>query len=136
MQYRDRLQKINITEDNAFCKSCRANLLDIGNIKFIKNSISGSNFSEELYLCRHCNQEFIIRYELFDKEGHIQRSVFSEDPNDPKFNWPDLLTAEQKLAISDHLKSCDTCNKRLIEGIESNVWFASLIHSHKGESHV
>ena len=121
-------QKININEP-ATCLNCGADIHDITNIRYAEKYVTGPKFREELNFCKKCGTEFILRYDLFDHEGHIHPRVFSEDPNDPKYNWTDLLTDEQKKVIAEHLKDCPVCNKRLMEQIELDVWFSSILHN-------
>jgi uncharacterized protein with PIN domain len=131
METREKPQKISLTMDHATCTKCGKSLLDITNIKFIKDSVSSARFQEELYICRSCGTEFIIRYDLFDSDGHINQRVFTDDPNDPKYNWPDILNQSQRDEIAKHLKDCKICNGRLDDEFENNLWFSSLLHSNK-----
>jgi len=129
MEAKEKPQHINIAMDHAKCTGCGRNILDIGNIKFVRNASSGAKYREEVYVCRECGTEFILRYDLFDDKGHIHQRVFSGDPNDPKYNWPDILDQEQKQEIAKHLKDCPVCNERLTKEIELDVWFANVLHN-------
>jgi uncharacterized protein with PIN domain len=129
MENKEIPQKINISMNQAFCTGCGRNILDISNIRFIRNAFSDAISQEELYVCRECGTEFLLRYDILDAEGHIQQRIFTDDPNDPKYNWPDILTPEQKVTVAEHLKTCKICNKRLEEEFETNLWFSTLIHN-------
>lgn len=124
-------QKINIAQENAVCIKCKANLLDIRNIRWLQKDVLGPTFREELFQCRSCGSEFVIRYDLFDKEGHVDPRAFTEDINDPSYNWQDNLSPEQKKLVEDHLKECEICRDRLIEENLNDAWFASIIHGDK-----
>jgi uncharacterized protein with PIN domain len=123
------LQKINISDEFAVCSNCGANILDIANFKYEEKCETGPKYREEVNSCKKCGTQFILRYDLFDQDGHIHPRVFSEDPNDPKYNWTDILTKEQKEVIATHLKDCPICNKRLESELELDVWFSSILHN-------
>ena len=131
MQYRERLQKVNIADEQAACSNCGANILDIANFRYAEKCETGPRFREEVNVCKKCGTEFILRYDLFDEEGHIHPRVFSDDPNDPKYNWQDLLTQEQKDTIAAHLKDCQICNDRLTDEQLDNARFASILHQNR-----
>lgn len=121
-------QKINISQEKATCIKCGANLLDIRNIKWLQKEILGETFREELFECRKCGSAFIIHYDLFDSEGHINPASFTGDINDPTYNWQDNLSEEQKKAFEEHLKKCPICRDRLDEEYLKDAWFADIIH--------
>ena len=130
MQYRERLQKVNISMEKAICSHCGTNILDVMNIRCINDKLNDTPMlHEELYACRKCGIEFVIQYDLFDAEGHIQQRMFSGDPNDPMYHWPDILTAEQRSAIAKHIKDCSICTDRLDKEIELDTWFADILHN-------
>ena len=130
MEYRERLQKINIIDTKAICNEC-GNILELGNFTYSGISKDSSTFREEKCICNQCKTPFIIRYDIFDSEGHIYPRVFSEDPNDHSYNWQDNLTQEQKESIAGHLKDCQICNSRLSNENLLDAWFADIIHSRK-----
>lgn len=128
------MQKINISQKEAFCIKCGANLLDVRNIRWLKKNILKPTFREELFQCRKCNAEFIIHYNLFDKNGHINPRAFTEDINDSSYNWQDNLSSEQKELIEKHLKNCSICCQRFDTENLNDAWFASIIHGKFNQS--
>ena len=125
------LQVVDINADNVPCNNCGVNVLDISNIKYNGEALSEPLYREELCQCRSCGQNFVLHYDLFDKKGHIYHRVFAEDANNPAFNWPDLLSENQKEVIKQHLESCETCQERVSKQQLRDAWFASVIHSIK-----
>lgn len=125
----DNLQHININMEHAPCNTCGADIADIVNIKYDGEAISTPSYRQELCVCRSCGQFFVLHYDIFDIAGHIFSRVFTEDANNPKFNWTDLLTDEQKDKISKHLESCDICINRISKQQLRDAWFASIIHT-------
>lgn len=125
------LQKVNISEDHAYCTKCNADILDIINFRFTGKVTLEPTFREELCECLHCGTRFVIHYDLFDKNGHVEPRIFTGDVNDPKYNWQDSLSDEQKTLIADHLHECEECRERLADEMLSDAWFASVIHGGK-----
>lgn len=74
----------------------------------------------------------MMDYPIFMDDGHINPLFFSEDPNNPGYNWYDIFSESQKDAIAEHLNSCKECQEKLTEELLSNAWFASLIRRKKG----
>jgi hypothetical protein len=89
------LHIININKEKALCSKCGANILDIANVTYEKNTKSDPRYQEELCHCKVCETKFIMHYDFFDKDGHIWSRVFSEDINNPKFRWQELFVKEQ-----------------------------------------
>ena len=125
------MQIVNVSEEEAFCKSCGSNLVELGNFEYCGSTLNSSREKDEQCKCKKCGALFTLHYDLFNPDGHIQSFVFSGDVNDPAFNWQDILTDEQKQEIGTHLKSCKTCSDRLTEAIISDAWLASLLHNGK-----
>ena len=126
-------RRISVSDTDAACAKCGVNILDIRNFKYSGKTMMSPEFREELCECRHCGAEFILRYNIFDKNGHIEQRVFTGDINDPEYNWQDSLVEDQKKAIADHLKKCKLCNDRLEDEVLTDAWFASVIHEYKKE---
>ena len=126
-------QRVNIGKSREGCRKCGTNLLDVSNFRYTEEFVSGPTYREELCICKTCNTPFVLRYELFDKKGHVYSRVFTEDVNDPQHNWQDNLTEEQKKLISEHLETCEVCKDRLSNEILSDAWFGSIIH--RGKKH-
>jgi len=125
------IQVINIGKEwpKEYCRGCGASILDVANIKYDGKKAEEPRHGEELYKCRKCGANFVIRYEFFDADGHIHPRVFSGDVNDKSFDWQSLLTDVQKGEISKHLESCETCQKRLTEETLNDALFANFLHS-------
>jgi len=124
-------QTININEDSVPCINCGINIADIENFTYEGKFLSEPLYRKELCRCKKCTSLFILHYDLFDMEGHIFARVFSEDINNPSYNWQELLSEKQKNAISDHLLKCHICRERLSQEILTDAWFASFIHGIK-----
>lgn len=122
-------QKVNIIDEHAVCIKCKAKIFD--DFKFTGKMILEPTFREELCVCGNCEAEFIIHYDLFDKNGHIEPRIFTGDVNDPKYNWQDSLSDEQKKVIAIHLRGCEECKNRLADEILTDALFASLIHGER-----
>jgi len=125
------MQIVNLNDDLSPCSKCGTNLSILG--KFIHTGVKENTATkkDEICKCLTCNEEFILHYEFFDENGHVNSFVFSGDVNDPSYNWQDQLTNEQKIAIGEHLKTCEICNKRLVDEVASDAWLASLVHAVK-----
>lgn len=127
-------QKVNISQDHAYCQKCHADILDIINFRYGGKIILEPTFREELCECRHCGTPFVIRYDLFDEDGHIEPRVFTGDSNDPEYNWQEKLSENQKEVIACHLRGCKECQERLEAEMLTDAWFASIIHQ-GGKNH-
>jgi len=125
------IQKVNISDENAFCDKCGTNILDISNFRYAGKTFIGPTYSEELCECRKCGGQFLIRYDFFDKDGHIRAETFSGDWNNAEYNWFDKLSTEQKAVIGDHLRRCPACQDLLDEETLNDAWFANFIHEKK-----
>ena len=125
------MQIANLNEDLIPCSKCGTNLSVLGSFVHIGVKENTYQKKDEICKCKKCGTEFIIHYEFFDEEGHVNSFVFSGDINDLEYNWQDQLTDEQKKAIGEHLKTCEICNKRLVEEVASDAWLASLLHKNK-----
>ena len=122
------MQFVNLNDDEAPCSKCGTNLATLGTFRLVEEKESTSREKKELCKCTNCGKDFILHYDLFDKDNHINNFVFGGDVNDPAYNWQDQLTKSQKIEIGEHLKTCTICNGRLINEITSDAWLASLIH--------
>lgn len=123
------MQKVNLIKDSeAVCASCGSNLFDVTKIKYEGESVQMELFTEELFSCRSCGTRFVIRYDIFDNEGHINHQVFTGDVNDHRHHWQDNFSEEQKAVIGDHLKLCQECNNRLAEETLMDGWLGNIIH--------
>lgn len=122
------LQKVNPHDKEGTCTNCGSNLLDLANIKYLKEQKKDPFFWEELSECVKCKTKFILRYDIFDKKGHIHKNIFSEDVNNIEYNWQDILDENQKKVIFEHLKSCKECQNRLNDEILTDAWFRDLLN--------
>jgi hypothetical protein len=127
------MQIVDISQDVVKCDVCGANIVDLANFVYEGKSESTAFDQKEFCRCRHCSTPFILHYKMFDSEGHIYPSVFTEDINNPESNWPDNLTAEQKESVSEHLKKCQVCMDRLEHELLTDAWLRDFIASRKGK---
>lgn len=123
------LQKVNIATTHAACRYCGTDIMELDHFRYAGKTITGPRFFEELCICLGCNAKFLIHYDLFDQQGHINSRTFTGDVNNPDYNWQDSLTEEQKGLIAEHLRICPTCSDRLSEETLSDAWFAGIIRS-------
>ena len=121
------MQKININDRKAKCESCGSSLSDVTKFMFVKKEASEPTYFEEQYMCKSCHAAFIMHYDLFDKNGHVLSRVFVEDINDESYNWQDVLTDEQRKAISEHLNSCPKCLDKLSQEMLTDAWLKSYV---------
>jgi hypothetical protein len=122
------MQIIDNTDEEAPCSSCSENLAELGSFTYKGITVNTPTHKEEECQCKKCGQHFILRYQFFDENGHVNAFVFNGDINDPTFNWQDQLTLEQKQSISDHLKTCPVCMQKMTDETLTDAWLASLIH--------
>jgi len=122
-------QIVNINQDSAPCQNCGSNLIEITNFSYADQTDSTATVREELCKCSKCGTLFILHYDLFDPKGHIYSKVFTEDINNPSYNWQDALTEEQKKAIAEHLQHCQVCVDRLSQELLTDAWLKSFIAS-------
>ena len=128
MQQWEDYQKVDINNDATKCSECGSILTRLSGFVYAGESRSGADFKEELCKCKVCQNPFVMRYELFDKDGHILSKVFTGDINNPDYNWQELLTEEQKRVIAEHLKDCKTCQDRLSSEILSDAWLSEFMN--------
>ena len=130
------LQHININQTIAPCEKCGADITDIANFAFDGEISSEPLYREEKCKCKQSENTFILHYDLFDSDGHIFSRVFTEDVNNPFYNWQDVLSDSQKKAISEHLKACKICQERLSQEILDDAWFSNFLNTlRKKRSH-
>jgi hypothetical protein len=125
------MQRVHINQERAKCAVCGSNLLEITNFKYAGKTLTEPTHSDEVCICRICRTQFLLRYDFFDEDGHINPYTFSEDANDPEYNWQDNLTDEQRKIIASHLQECPVCQDRLSEQILKDAWFADILHKAK-----
>lgn len=123
----DKIQIVNVNNDQVPCDVCGSNLIDVSNFQFEKRGDIKPTYFEEFCLCKNCNSQFILHYDIFDENGHVLSRVFVEDVNDENYNWQDSLNFEQKKAISDHLPKCPICLDRLSQEVLSDAWLRDYI---------
>jgi len=121
------MKKVLISQNNVKCSCCGTLISDIANFYYDGITISEPTYREEKCRCRKCDTAFILRYDLFDSNGHIQQIIFSEDVNDPDYKWYDILSHGQKREIEKHLKSCSKCLDRLTKEQLSEAWLGSIL---------
>lgn len=121
------LQVVNINKNKALCICCNTDILNIAHFNYDKETINTPQYREELCKCKKCQTQFILHYDLFDSKGHIYSRVFTEDINNPDFNWTDELTTEQKEKISEHMEKCPVCCENLSQELLTDAWFKSFI---------
>jgi len=121
-----------IFDGAARCIGCGLNFGELKSFTMTGARTTAPTYTEEGIRCTSCDMEYALRYEWFDKSGHVGEHVFSEDPNDPTFNWFDLLTPDQRMGIQAHIQQCPVCQAREIEAHLENARFAALIHRLQG----
>jgi len=129
-----KLQVVDINEEIVLCRICGTNIVDIANYIFDNETIAEPYYWEERCTCKGCANNFILRYNVFDKEGHIYSSVFSEDINNPEYNWLDKLSDSQKEVITEHITACEVCRERLSQELLADAWLKELIESLRQKS--
>ena len=127
------MQIVDINQDVVKCDVCGANIVDLVNFIYSGKSESTALDRKEFCQCRHCLTPFILHYDMFDSQGHIYPSIFTEDINNPSCNWPDNLTEEQKESVSGHLQECKICVDRLAQELLTDAWLRDFIASRKGK---
>ena len=126
------MQIVNImSEESTPCSVCGRNLNELGNFVYLGFTKNSLREKDEQCKCTKCGTEFIMHYDYFDSDGHINSFVFNGDINDPSYNWQDQLTSEQTIEIAEHLTTCNVCSNRLNDEIASDAWLASLLHNYK-----
>jgi hypothetical protein len=125
------MQIVNIAFESVPCSVCELNLSELGNFIYLGPTKNSPRQKDEQCKCTKCGTEFILHYDYFDADGHINSFVFNGDINDHSYNWQDQLTPEQTKEIAEHLATCSICNDRLNEAITSDAWLASLLHNYK-----
>lgn len=121
------LQVVDINEEIILCNHCGTNIIDIANYMYDGDKITYPYYWEELCVCKNCGNNFILQYHIFDKEGHVHSSIFSEDINNPEYNWQEALTDEQKEVITEHIKDCKICQDRISQEILADAWLKNFI---------
>ena len=129
------MQIVKNTDDTAPCSQCRQNLAELGKFTYTGTTVNSVTQKDEECVCKNCEQHFILRYQYFDENGHVNAFVFNGDINDPTYNWQDQLTSEQRKNIGAHLKTCEVCMKKITEEALSDAWLASLIHNGSNGNH-
>lgn len=127
------LQVVDINEDIVLCRHCGSNIVDIANYMYDGDKILYASYWEELCVCKECGNNFILQFHIFDKAGHIYSSIFSEDINNPEYQWQEELTDEQKEVIADHIKDCEECRDRLSQEILTDAWLKDFIEALKSK---
>jgi transcription elongation factor Elf1 len=122
------MQIVDINEATVPCVICGSNLIDITNFMYDGQTTSTATYREERCKCKQCGTLFILHYNLFDENGHVYSKVFTEDINNPTYNWQDALTEEQKAKISEHLQHCEICVDRLSHEILTDAWLKGFIN--------
>lgn len=124
------MQIVNINEHLAVCAKCNSSI-GLGNFTYIRDYTQKPRMKQELCTCNNCDIEFILQYDFFDSDDHINPFIFGGDVNDPTYNWQDQLTEDQQKEIGAHLSGCKKCSERLTHEMSIEAWLASLIHSKK-----
>jgi len=122
-----KIQKINIADQHASCQVCGADITDINNFHYAGKTNMETLWFEELCVCLNCGTQFLIHYDIFNSDGHINPRTFTGDVNNLEYNWQDNLTDEQKSLIAKHLHECPACCDRLSEEQLLDAWFGSII---------
>jgi len=124
------MQIVNISEESVICDKCQSSI-GLGNFTYIKDHSQDARTKQELCSCNNCEAEFILQYDFFNAEGHINPYIFGGDVNDPTYNWQDQLTPDQQKEIGTHLSACSLCSDKLTHEMGIEAWLASMIHSKK-----
>ena len=127
-----KVQIVDINKDSDLCQKCGANLVDVANFQFMDKVKNTATYIEEYCQCKHCKNDFILHYDLFDADGHVYSKVFTEDINDNSINWQDNLNEDQKKIISQHLKDCKICTDRLTQENLTDAWLKAFIKELRG----
>jgi hypothetical protein len=122
------MQIIKGLTKKVFCRICQNDLTQLGHFEYLQLTDDTPVYKDEHCTCNRCGTEFLLRYELFTPQKHINPLVFSQDINDPTFNWQDQFTKEQLHEIQAHLKTCKRCSNILEEELLSDAWFANFMH--------
>jgi late competence protein required for DNA uptake (superfamily II DNA/RNA helicase) len=128
-------QIVDINNEKTKCRDCGSHITNLSNFVYGGESLSEPKYRDELCKCRHCGMLFIMHYDLFDKEGHIYAKVFTGDINNLNYNWQDILSENQKHAISEHLKVCKKCQETLSEEILTDAWLSNFMEDLRKSAH-
>lgn len=123
-------QIVDIEENEPVCNVCGTEL-SLGAFTFLNVAENRPRIRLELNRCNNCGAEFLLRFRLFDQNGHIPPYVFSGDINDSSFEWQSIWTPEQQAAILAHMENCRECQTRRDDQALSDAWFGDIIHSSK-----
>ena len=124
-------QVVAYDSEYAPCLECGNDLSELGSFEYAKIELNEDKYKKEFCTCKKCGKVFIIRYDFFNSEGHIQEFVFSEDINNPESNWQDIFTFGQRLAFKEHLKECVVCCSKLDETLLLDSWVLELLNTVK-----
>jgi hypothetical protein len=121
------IQIINANNENARCRHC-GRTVELGSFKYAGEVNDYPKYRLEKNVC-NCGKEFLMRFNLFDKNGHIDRNVFNGDLNDPNYQWRDLWTKEQVEALDAHMAICKDCMAQHDEVVLEDAVLGAIIHS-------
>ncbi len=135
---------VRITDPNARCRNCGNNLSELGSFNVIAGETiyDGPKFRLEPNKCKACGKQFLLRYDLFDRDGHVSECVFRAfDINDDSFDFRSLWTPEQIKQIENHAfagTGCATCisayNEAVLDEAKLKSLFKSLRNPFSGDS--
>jgi uncharacterized protein with PIN domain len=120
-------QIVNVSRDSARCRNCGADVTVIDNIAYAGVDYNTPAYRLEKNACRECGKHFFLRHDIIARDGHINKSVFAGDCNDPSYTWESLLTKEQLRRVQRHLAVCKSCQKTLNEAILEDAVVGAFI---------
>ena len=99
--------------------SKRKNCFNCGyplHLQDLKNSQWIDNVQEFNFICSSCNSNNYVKFSLFDKNGHVNRSYIAILKDDKEY-----ISGERLTNLFNHINSCDECKKRLNEEYIADV---------------
>jgi hypothetical protein len=127
------VQIVKCTSNNSRCRSCGANLSELGSFQYSGIEYNAPKYRLERNSCKKCGKEFLLRYDFFDPENHIDEMVFNGDVNDEMYRWQSILTKEQVGIIDKHLAGCPICSRRHDESILFDAFLGSIIRGQSAQ---
>jgi hypothetical protein len=98
-----KIRVIKVDDPNGRCAACGAGLSELGSFHFAGETINTVKYRLELNACKNCGKQFLLRYDIFDLNHHVNANIFQNDVNDVTFTWQSLWSAKQLQGIP-HLK--------------------------------
>jgi hypothetical protein len=123
------IQIVRSSSAGARCRACGRSLEQLGTFNYLGGSdLNAPRYRLEKNVCG-CGKEFYMRYDFFDREGHINSDLFNGDINNASFQWQSLLTEEQLRIVEKHLSGCQICRNRHDEVILEDAAIGAVIRN-------